>query len=281
MKLVLDKPVTVAQGLTLEEADWGPWQFPQLLKREDGVLFASINLGPDNWESYGDTLWYKSSDNGRTWTDSNPSEAATAYPKAKNGDGFMAKDRGYIDIDPKLLEGIEPKHVLNFDDKPFFDYYLYSDLRPGTIDTSVMFMRLKKGETEQEGFCPKVTDNPGLCIVRPSGTDKLLPNKMFGRLRVAPDGSLCTTTEAFSTASSATRSSHTTTARTTTAKHGPSFPGSIPARIPARATTASRISHGSTTVMPLPLSVQTGCTRQCPTTADIHGQLRKRLRTSA
>ena len=83
MKLVLDKPVTVAQGLTLEEADWGPWQFPQLLKREDGVLFASINLGPDNWESYGDTLWYKSSDNGRTWTDSNPSEAATAYPKAK------------------------------------------------------------------------------------------------------------------------------------------------------------------------------------------------------
>ena len=167
MKLVLDKPVTVAQGLTLEEADWGPWQFPQLLKREDGVLFASINLGPDNWESYGDTLWYKSSDNGRTWTDSNPSEAATAYPKAKNGDGFMAKDRGYIDIDPKLLEGIEPKHVLNFDDKPFFDYYLYSDLRPGTIDTSVMFMRLKKGETEQEGFCPKVTDNPGLCIVRP------------------------------------------------------------------------------------------------------------------
>ena len=190
MKLVLDKPVTVAQGLTLEEADWGPWQFPQLLKREDGVLFASINLGPDNWESYGDTLWYKSSDNGRTWTDSNPSEAATAYPKAKNGDGFMAKDRGYIDIDPKLLEGIEPKHVLNFDDKPFFDYYLYSDLRPGTIDTSVMFMRLKKGETEQEGFCPKVTDNPGLCIVRPSGTDKLLPNKMFGRLRVAPDGSL-------------------------------------------------------------------------------------------
>ena len=51
MKLVLDKPVTVAQGLTLEEADWGPWQFPQLLKREDGVLFASINLGPDNWES--------------------------------------------------------------------------------------------------------------------------------------------------------------------------------------------------------------------------------------
>lgn len=190
MKLVLDKPVTVAQGLTLEEADWGPWQFPQLLKREDGVLFASINLGPDNWESYGDTLWYKSSDNGRTWTDSNPSEAATAYPKAKNGDGFMAKDRGYVDIDPKLLEGIEPKHVLNFDDKPFFDYYLYSDLRPGTIDTSVMFMRLKKGETEQEGFCPKVTDNPGLCIVRPSGTDKLLPNKMFGRLRVAPDGSL-------------------------------------------------------------------------------------------
>ena len=36
MKLVLDKPVTVAQGLTLEEADWGPWQFPQLLKRVDG-----------------------------------------------------------------------------------------------------------------------------------------------------------------------------------------------------------------------------------------------------
>ena len=197
----------------------------------------------------------------------------------------MAKDRGYVDIDPKLLEGIEPKHVLNFDDKPFFDYYLYSDLRPGTIDTSVMFMRLKKGETEQEGFCPKVTDNPGLCIVRPSGTDKLLPNKMFGRLRVAPDGSLwqmhydrgffdgkfCDTFIAYYYRSD---------------DNGETWSAPIPfsnqrGRIPARATTASRISHGSTTVMPLPLSVQTGCTRQCPTTADIHGQLRKRLRTSA
>ena len=48
MKLILDKPIVVGQGPTLEEADWGPWQFPQLLKREDGTLFASVNLGPDN-----------------------------------------------------------------------------------------------------------------------------------------------------------------------------------------------------------------------------------------
>ena len=166
MKLILGKPIVVGQGPTLEEADWGPWQFPQLLKREDGTLFASVNLGPDNWASNGDTQWFKSSDRGRTWTESTPTEAATAYPKAKNGDGFTAKDRGAVDIDMKLLEGIEPKYILNLDGKPFFDYYLYSDLRPGTIDSSVMFMRLKKGETEPKQFFPKITDNPGLCIVR-------------------------------------------------------------------------------------------------------------------
>ena len=43
MKLILGKPIVVGQGPTLEEADWGPWQFPQLLKREDGTLFASVN----------------------------------------------------------------------------------------------------------------------------------------------------------------------------------------------------------------------------------------------
>ena len=84
MKLILGKPIVVGQGPTLEEADWGPWQFPQLLKREDGTLFASVNLGPDNWASNGDTQWFKSSDRGRTWTESTPTEAATAYPKAKN-----------------------------------------------------------------------------------------------------------------------------------------------------------------------------------------------------
>lgn len=91
-----------------------------------------------------------------------PTEAASAYPKAKNGDGFTAKDRGAVDVDMKLLEGIEPKYILNLDGKPFFDYYLYSDLRPGTIDSSVMFIRLKKGETEPKQFFPKITDNPGL-----------------------------------------------------------------------------------------------------------------------
>ena len=60
MKLILGKPIVVGQGPTLEEADWGPWQFPQLLKREDGTLFASVNLGPDNWASNGDTQWFKS-----------------------------------------------------------------------------------------------------------------------------------------------------------------------------------------------------------------------------
>ena len=190
MKLILGKPIVVGQGPTLEEADWGPWQFPQLLKREDGTLFASVNLGPDNWASNGDTQWFKSSDCGQTWTESTPTEAASAYPKAKNGDGFTAKDRGAVDVDMKLLEGIEPKYILNLEGKPFFDYYLYSDLRPGTIDSSVMFMRLKKGETEPKRFFPKITDNPGLCVIRPSGTNKLLSNKLFGRLRVAPDGSL-------------------------------------------------------------------------------------------
>ena len=41
MKLILDKPIVVGQGPTLEEADWGPWQFPQLLKREDKRISES------------------------------------------------------------------------------------------------------------------------------------------------------------------------------------------------------------------------------------------------
>lgn len=168
MKLVLDKPVTVAQGLTLEEADWGPWQFPQLLKREDGVLFASINLGPDNWESYGDTLWYKSPTTvgrGRTAIRPKP-PPLTRKPKTETA--LWRRTEATSTLTPSFSKGSNRNTFSISTNKPFFDYYLYSDLRPGTIDTSVMFMRLKKGETEQEGFCPKVTDNPGLCIVRPS-----------------------------------------------------------------------------------------------------------------
>lgn len=190
MKLVLDEPIVVGQGPTLEESDWGPWQFPQLMKNEDGTLFASVNLGEDNWASKGGVKWFKSHDRGQTWVDSSLKEAATAYPKAKNGDALMPHLRGAVDIDPKLFDGIEPKYTLNLNGKPFFDYYLYSDLRPGTIDSSVTFKRLKKGAADIEIFFPKITDNPGLCLARPSGTNKLLPNKMFGRLRVAPDGSL-------------------------------------------------------------------------------------------
>lgn len=191
MKLVLSDPVVVGQGPTLEESGWGPWQFPQLTKNDEGILFASVNLGEDNWASKGGLALFKSCDNGSTWKECGIKESYSAYPKAQNGDGFKALDGGAMDMDPSIFEGIEPVHLLYIDDgQPFFYYYKYADFKPGTVDISVKFERIKKGTLESEIVYPKVTSGNGLCMVRPYGTDKLLHNKLFGRLRVAPDGSL-------------------------------------------------------------------------------------------
>jgi len=191
MKLKLDEPILVAQGPTLEESGWGPWQFPQLMKNDEGTLFASVNLGPDSWESTEGQAWFKSFDNGQTWEKALNHEASSAYPKAKNGDGFLSLDGGAYDVDPSIFDGIEPVYLLYIDDGvPFYWYYKYSDFKPGSIRTSVSFARIDAKTKNEEIIHPDVTYDPGLCIVRPYNKDKVLANKLFGRLRVAPDGSL-------------------------------------------------------------------------------------------
>ena len=45
MKLILGKPIVVGQGPTLEEADWGPWQFPQLLRRRHAFCKRKSRTG--------------------------------------------------------------------------------------------------------------------------------------------------------------------------------------------------------------------------------------------
>ena len=190
MKLTLSKPVAVAHGPLHEVVDWGPWQFPQLRRAENGDLFASVNLGEDNWEGKGGGInWYVSHDNGDTWSDSNELDAFRAIPAAPNGDRLEASSGGHRSVDPAIFEGHEPVYVLDFDGKPFFDYYKYEDLAEH-FDKRVTFKRLRKGGDTVEVFHPDVTDNPGLCVVRPSGRDVVLDNKLFGRLRRAPDGAL-------------------------------------------------------------------------------------------
>ena len=192
MKLVLGEPVTVAMGPTLEEADWGPWQFPQLLADGDGNIYAGIDEGLDSWIEHGKdrTLWFVSRDRGGAWEKTDSDHAARGLPAAKNGDRFFAVTQLPLDVDPAVFDGIKPAHVITSGHKPIIDYYRYTDFAPGVIENRVMFRRLKNGADECDFVYPKIVGNDGLCIERPSGENKLLQPKLFGRMRVAPDGSL-------------------------------------------------------------------------------------------
>lgn len=194
MKLELSEPIVIAQGPTLEEAGWGPWQFPQLRMDENRVLYAGVNDCPDNWVAEGkddNVKWFVSHDMGKTWAPSNEDEAAKGLPMAENGDKFLATDQAPTEVDPKIFEGKEMLYRLYLDDNtPFFDYYRLSDFKEDEVNKNVMFYRLKKGAEKRDKVFPKVVGDDGCCVERPYGENLILTPKLFGRMRKAPDGSL-------------------------------------------------------------------------------------------
>lgn len=103
-KITVSDPVVVAQGPTVEEAGWGPFQFPFIRRTGDGSFLVNIHLGPDSLSEYGkDDLYYQSDDGGETWQ---KVSAKTAAPLSGTWckDGSCLKILGHLSLPVENLE---------------------------------------------------------------------------------------------------------------------------------------------------------------------------------
>jgi len=190
LKMVVDKPICIAQGPTYEEVSWGPWQFPSIREDEYGNIYASIGISEDNESARGkDSAWFKSSDRGQTWERISPESAAIGYTLLSNGDRIEAYVAPLFKLPEEAFEGVEPLEVLH----DWTDIYIYNkeDIKTDKFDNRFAFYRVKKGETERKidygtihGYDKQVVTKTFNGVSNPY---------LFGRLRVAPDGSVWST----------------------------------------------------------------------------------------
>jgi hypothetical protein len=186
VKLVLDKPVIISFGPTVEEAGWGTHQFPYINTDDSGRIGVTFHGAKDQMEAYGTEPWlYTSSDEGLTWTRI-PSEKVhnekTKFGVLQgNGDRIFTETRTPVDIDPSLLPNELPYKAGDI------KLYAAEDIPDSLFDKRWRLLRLKKG-----GLVPEyeytMPEYPGMNIVR--NKDTLIPPFPFGRMRQAPDGSI-------------------------------------------------------------------------------------------
>lgn len=184
MKLVPGKPVVVAQGPRLEDADWGPWQFPNIGMADDGTVFASVHPGEDSECAYeAEPLWYKSADLGKTWVKTDAADALRCMVKIPNGERIQPMPRSPIKVPDQVFDGVEKVYSVD----GYADIYEFSDLPEGVIDREWQFKGIKEDGTEFR-FNGKIENWPHMSITKTA--NGVLPPFPFGRLRVAPDGAL-------------------------------------------------------------------------------------------
>lgn len=187
-KFVVGEPVVVAQGPTYEEASWGPWQFPTIGRADDGRVMVSVNISPDNEMYYGDDpAWFASDDEGRTWYPVSVENAAVSYTKLSNGDRIGSKGTAPYEPDPEMLDGVQPV----FNACGYADVYLVDDVDPKYMDRVWKFHRVFAGETERKETVSRINYWPNMAFVK--SENGIIPPFQFGRIRVAPDGSVWAT----------------------------------------------------------------------------------------
>lgn len=86
MNLKAEKEIVIIQGMKPEENWWGKYQFPRPYRLKDGIA-VSVHVEDDNIITTGNpTRWFKSYDNGESWTEIPPSDAAECGLMLPNGD---------------------------------------------------------------------------------------------------------------------------------------------------------------------------------------------------
>ncbi len=207
IELMIREPVMVAQApADLDRAGgaWGRWQFPCLRRMRDGRLHASFSIEPDAASSYGAPMGHAySEDEGRTWRVAPPlvgheAEDGLLLP---NGDRLQPVQRP-----SRRAEEFElPKSVCDYVCSFRWPCSLYraEELPPELSEWR--FRRLPAGGSVwvEEVAAMRIPDQlrcvidesargaaPGIGTIGQVRKGPLPTPFLWGKMRVAPDGSL-------------------------------------------------------------------------------------------
>jgi hypothetical protein len=205
--LKINNPVIVAQApVELDRAGgaWGRWQFPYLRRLRDGRLHASFSVEPDSAWSHGKPMGHVySDDEGQTWHMGPPlvgheAEDGVLLP---NGDRLQAVQRP-----TRRAEDFDlPKSVCDYVCSFGYPRSLYraEDLPPELSEWH--FRRLPAGQSEwieevadmriPNQLCCVIQEEargttPGVTEVEQVRRGALPTPFLWGKMRIAPDGSL-------------------------------------------------------------------------------------------
>ena len=207
VRITVGEPVVVAQAppeLDRAGGGWGRWQFPYLRRVRDGQLHVSFSVEPDSSWSYGKPVGHAySDDEGNTWRVGPPQVGHEAEDGLllPNGDRLQPVQRP-----SRRAEEFElPKSVCDFVCSFKYPRSLYraEDLPAKLNEWS--FRRLRSGKSEWieevadmriPGQLRSVTREdargatPGVGGIEQVRQGALPPPSLWGKMRVAPDGSL-------------------------------------------------------------------------------------------
>jgi hypothetical protein len=211
---VLHGPIIVAQApveLDRAAAAWGRWQFPYLRRLRDGRLHASFSIEPDSAWSYGKPMGHAySADAGRTWRAAPPRVGHEAEDglRLPNGDRLQPVQRSVRRAEEYDL----PKSVCDYVCSYGYPRSLYrAENLPAELN-EWRFRRLPAGESAWVEEIAEMRIPRDLRTVMQEGTrgaspcvggigqirQGALPTPfLWGKMRVAPDGSLWAVTYAW------------------------------------------------------------------------------------
>ena len=185
MKIRLHDPVIVSQAPPAVR-EWGPWQFPLLLRLADGRLLLEYHREADSARAYGLPAGQAvSADGGATWEETRGITAGLHLP---NGDELRALQLPSLPAEglalPAPLAHLPSSYPLTF------TYYRWDDLPP-RLRSRWWFLRKPAGAEEwvKEQANLDLPDSYA-CV-----TEGVLVTPFFeqNRIQLAPDGRLLAT----------------------------------------------------------------------------------------
>ena len=207
VRIALSEPIVVAQAppeLDRAAGGWGRWQFPLLGRVADGRLHASFSVEPDSSESYGKPMGHAySPDNGKTWRMGTPQAGHEAEQGILLPNGERLKP---VQLLSRHAEEFDlPPSVCDFVCSYGYPRSLYRAMDlPGEL-VSWRFGRLPVGGNAwvQETPVMRIPDEhrcvtrerrgiaePGVGGIGAVKEGPLPLPCLWGKMRVAPDGSL-------------------------------------------------------------------------------------------
>lgn len=173
-------------GVATQPEGWGFFQFPVLVRADDGELFSKWSMQADSIASYGgpSAPWKVSRDRGRTWS-------AISHERAGAAEGIALPDGDRLAIvTPKPVKVADLKlpapvgtTIENYSRSPR-DFYRLDQIPPAS--QGVYLKRLRRGAARWEAEHATLDDPGGLRYTM----EGLLPIVWWGDLRIASDRSI-------------------------------------------------------------------------------------------